>query len=157
MDKKLRVLIVEDDEATARSISGYLEAAGFQCDMHGDAASAMGYITVAGLQRIDALVLDTTLPIMDGFDAIDIMRRSKSACAVIPILVLTDDASVESKVKALNLGADDYITKPFHKDELVARLKAILRGREYGATEAIKFLQLLPKTGDTVSEPLASV
>ena len=149
--RDIYAFVIEDDDATAHKIVQILSDAGMCVGGNPTGKYSVHFCTE---ERYDVITLDLSLPDMDG---IEVIRKLRAAKVTTPILVLTEDASVESKIKALGLGADDYMTKPFHKDELVARLKAILRGREYGATEATKFLQLLPKTGDTVSEPLASV
>ena len=129
----MRVLIVEDDDATRFAISDYLKKAGIDWASIPTAAGAMVY--TRPVHEFDAITIDLTLPDMDGHDLIRDIRKKG---IMTPILVLTEDASVESKVKALDLGADDYVTKPFHKDELVARLRTIVRGRKFGQKQALE-------------------
>lgn len=133
----MRVLIVEDDDPTLYSIAEALRKSGIE-----DLASVWSgrdAVTYSHpRQGFDVMTLDLTLPDMDGHGVIKTIRNDGHR---IPILVLTEDASIESKVKALDLGADDYMTKPFHKDELVARLKAIYRGRQIGYEAAFDALQ----------------
>jgi two-component system KDP operon response regulator KdpE len=118
-----RVLVVDDEPPIRRFLRTSLGAQGYQVFEAEDAASAR-----TALQRnaIDVLVLDLGLPGADGFDIIRELRESGSA---LPIVVLSSRADEAGKVRALDLGADDYVTKPFGMDELLARLRAALRHR----------------------------
>lgn len=116
----MRVLIVDGDAPTAQALEAMLRTADFNVyttDLGEEA------VELAKLYDYDVIVLDVTLPDMSGFDAIRKIRREVKT----PIMVLSAMALVEDKVKAIGLGADDYMTKPFHRDELVVRLGALVR------------------------------
>jgi two-component system, OmpR family, phosphate regulon response regulator OmpR len=125
-----RVLIIEDDPRLAAMVMEYLRGAGFIVD-HAERGEA-------GLARIgqsayDALVLDLTLPDMDGLDLCRRLRASTGDGANLPILMLTARGDATDRVIGLELGADDYLPKPFEPRELLARLRAILRRGRAGA------------------------
>src|SRR6266446_9105127 len=117
----MRVLLIEDDSAMARSIELMLRSEGF--NVYTTDLGEEG-IDLGKLYDYDIIVLDLQLPDMSGFDVLKSLRQAKIQT---PVLVLTGNAIVEAKIKALGFGADDYMTKPFHKDELVARLRALVR------------------------------
>jgi DNA-binding response OmpR family regulator len=116
-----RVLLVEDDEAVSGLLREKLELDGYVVDVAADAESAE-----AGLRTHDyhLIVLDLTLPRMDG---LDLLKRLRSHSTLPPILVVTARVQMEERVKALDLGADDYLAKPFEYPELAARVRALLR------------------------------
>lgn len=118
----MRVLIVENDITIAENLYTYLELKGFVVDAAYDGNGALGL-----LQELDfdAMVLDLGLPGLDGFGVLQALR--KSGRAPIPILVLTARSQLESKLTAFDLGADDYLVKPFALAEVEARLRALLR------------------------------
>ena len=120
MRKLPRVLIVDDEPQIRRLLRNSLPPHGYDCFEAADAASAMAAVTKASP---DIILLDLGLPDGDGFTVIEAIRKS----GLTPILVLSARGDVEGKVKALELGADDYVTKPFDMTELLARLKAALR------------------------------
>jgi two-component system cell cycle response regulator CtrA len=117
----VRVLLVEDDSPMARSIELMLRSEGFH--VYTTDLGEEG-IDLGKLYDYDIIVLDLQLPDMSGFEVMKSLRLAKIET---PVLVLSGNAVVEAKIKALSLGAHDYMTKPFHKDELVARLRAIVR------------------------------
>lgn len=121
----MRLLIVEDDAPLASGLSRILEAEGHtvQLAARGDEAMA-----AASRERFDLVILDIGLPQMDGFDVLRRLRAegSKSGAAV-PVLVLTARDAVDDRVRGLDLGADDYMVKPFAMPELTARVRALLR------------------------------
>jgi two-component system, cell cycle response regulator CtrA len=117
----MRVLLVEDDRNTAQSIELMLKSEGFvfeHCDNGEDG------IDLAKHYDYDIVLLDLTLPDMNGFD---VLRQLRNSRVNTPIMMLTGNADIDTKVRGLGVGADDYVTKPFHKDELVARINAIVR------------------------------
>jgi two-component system KDP operon response regulator KdpE len=118
-----RVLVVEDEPPIRRFLRTSLSAQGYQVFEAEDGQSAQ---MVLQRNPIDVLVLDLGLPGTDGFDIIKQLRESGSA---LPIIVLSSRTDEAGKVRALDLGADDYVTKPFGMDELLARLRAALRHR----------------------------
>jgi two-component system KDP operon response regulator KdpE len=115
------ILIVDDEPAIRRFLRTSLAAQGFQVIEAQDGKSALEEL---GRHSIDLLVLDLGLPDMDGFGIIDRLRHSGSS---VPILVLSSRTDEAGKVRALDLGADDYVTKPFGVEELLARVRAALR------------------------------
>jgi two-component system KDP operon response regulator KdpE len=115
------ILIVDDEPAIRRFLRTSLTAQGFQVIEALDGKSAFEELR---RHHIDLLVLDLGLPDMDGFEIIDRLRHTGSS---VPILVLSSRTDEAGKVKALDLGADDYVTKPFGVEELLARVRAALR------------------------------
>jgi len=123
-----RILMIEDDENLAAMLGEYLGDLGFEVTAHADAESGL-----AALRRgsFDALILDVMLPDLDGFE---VCRRVRAKNAL-PILMLTARGDETDRIVGLELGADDYLPKPFNPRELLARLRAILR-RQRGAEPA---------------------
>lgn len=115
-----RVLIVDDEPAIRRLLSGILQRGGYQAELAGNATEALAALKPA---NIDAMLLDLGLPDRDGMEVIAAVR-AKSA---LPIIVVTARDDTAEKIAALDLGADDYVTKPFNADELLARLRSALR------------------------------
>jgi len=115
-----RVLVVDDDRQLLRALRITLTARGYEVVVAGDAATA---ITVAARTPPDVVVLDLGLPDMDGVAVIEALRGWSTA----PIIVLSARDAGPAKVHALDVGADDYVTKPFGMDELLARIRAALR------------------------------
>jgi two-component system KDP operon response regulator KdpE len=123
MTKELRVLVVDDEPAIRRFLRASLSAQGYQVI---EAQTAHGAIELFRRNTPDVVVLDLGLPDGDGLDIIRDLRESGSAA---PIIVLTSRTDEAGKVRALDLGADDYVTKPFGVEEFLARLRAALRHR----------------------------
>lgn len=118
---KLRALIIEDDSSTARSLSFLLRADGFVCDAIDLGEEAL---EIGQLYEYDLVILDLLLPDINGCD---VLRRMRSRHIKTPVIVLSGLTDIEDKVKALTFGADDYITKPFAKNEFLARTHAVIR------------------------------
>jgi len=118
-----RVLVVDDEPAIRRFLRTSLSAQGFQIE---EAAGGEAALEVLRKTPMDVLVLDLGMPDIDGFEVI---RRLRSGGSAIPIIVLSSRTDEKGKVEALDLGADDYVTKPFGIDELLARIRAALRHR----------------------------
>ncbi|WJY28964.1 MULTISPECIES: response regulator transcription factor [Sporosarcina] len=116
-----RVLIVEDEPSIAALLKYNLEQSGFLADVTHDGQSA---VTMAAENRPDLIILDIMLPEMDGMEVCKTLRQEKIQT---PILMLTAKSEEFDKILALELGADDYLTKPFSPREVVARVKAIIR------------------------------
>jgi two-component system, cell cycle response regulator CtrA len=133
----MRVLLVEDDRATAHSIELMLKSESF--NVYTTDLGEEG-IDLGKLYDYDIIVLDLNLPDMSGFEVLRSLRVSKVKT---PILILSGVASIEDKVKGLGFGADDYMTKPFHKNELIARIQAIVR-RSQGHAQSVV------QTGDLI-------
>jgi two-component system, OmpR family, alkaline phosphatase synthesis response regulator PhoP len=132
-----RVLVVDDDRQIVRLIRSYLEEAGFTVLTAYDGEAAMHAVR---RERPDLIVLDVMLP---GRDGLEIVRwlRADSGLAGIPVLMLTARVEDSDKIIGLELGADDYLTKPFNSREVLARVRAILR-RASGAPSAPHVLQI---------------
>ncbi|TQM30484.1 response regulator transcription factor [Nocardia bhagyanarayanae] len=135
----MRILVVDDDRAVRESLRRSLTFNGYSVDLAVDGVDAL---EKAAVQRPDALVLDVMMPRLDG---LEVCRRLRSTGDDLPILVLTARDSVSERVAGLDAGADDYLPKPFALEELLARLRALLRRRapEQGDTsEAMLFADL---------------
>jgi two-component system, cell cycle response regulator CtrA len=133
----MRVLLVEDDSATAHSIELMLKSESF--NVYSTDLGEEG-VDLGKLYDYDIILLDLNLPDMSGFEVLRSLRVSKVKT---PILILSGVASIEDKVKGLGFGADDYMTKPFHKNELIARIQAIVR-RSQGHAQSVV------QTGDLI-------
>jgi two-component system cell cycle response regulator CtrA len=128
----MRVLLIEDDSAVAKSINLMLTQASF--NVYTTDLGEEG-LDLGKLYDYDIILLDLNLPDMSGYDVLKKLRLSRVAT---PILILSGLADTEAKVKGLGFGADDYMTKPFHKDELIARITAIVRRSKGHAESVIK-------------------
>jgi len=126
----MRVLLIEDDSSTARSIELALAAEGIICDT---AEVGEEGVEIGRIYDYDIILLDLMLPDIDGYQ---VLLRLRSAKVKTPILILSGLSSVDQKVRGLGFGADDYLTKPFNKDELIARIQAIVR-RSKGHSESV--------------------
>jgi two-component system, OmpR family, response regulator len=117
----VRILVVEDEAAIARQLTDAVTAAGYavDCAMDGDRADFL-----AQTERYDAVVLDLGLPKVDG---LTLLRRWREAGIAVPVLVLTARGSWHEKVQGIDEGADDYLAKPFRIEEVLARLRALIR------------------------------
>ena len=126
----MRVLLVEDDPATARSIEMMLTHANL--NVYSTNMGEEG-IDLAKLYDYDLILLDLNLPDINGHE---VLRQLRLARIETPILILSGEDGTESKIKGFGFGADDYLTKPFHREELVARIHAIIR-RSKGHSQSI--------------------
>jgi len=128
----MRVLLVEDDAAMAASIKMMLVKENFICD-----TTDLGEdgLEIGKLYDYDIILLDLMLPDIDGYE---VLRRLRAARVRTPILILSGLGELDHKIKGLGFGADDYLTKPFHKDELVARIQALVRRSRGHAQSAIE-------------------
>ncbi len=126
----MRVLLIEDDSATAQSIELMLNSERF--NVYTTNLGEEG-IDLGKLYDYDIILLDINLPDMSGYEVLRALRVAKIDT---PILILSGLGNIEDKVRGLGFGADDYLTKPFHKDELVARINAIVR-RSKGHAESV--------------------
>ncbi len=126
----MRVLLVEDDPATAQGIEMMLRSESYVCDV-----TDMGEdgLEIGKLYDYDIIVLDLMLPDMDGYQ---VLRRLRAARIKTPVLILSGLNDPDDKIKGLGVGADDYLTKPFDKRELIARIRAIVR-RSQGHSDSI--------------------
>ncbi|HSD34903.1 MAG TPA: response regulator transcription factor [Alphaproteobacteria bacterium] len=126
----MRVLLVEDDSNTAQGIALLLKSEGFICD-----TTDLGEdgLEIGKLYDYDIILLDLMLPDIDGYE---VLRRLRAARVNTPILILSGLNEMDSKLKGLGFGADDYLTKPFDRRELIARIQAIVR-RSKGHSESV--------------------
>src|SRR6476659_7264776 len=148
----MRVLLVEDDAATATSIKMMLVKENFICD-----TTDLGEdgLEIGKLYDYDIILLDLMLPDIDGYE---VLRRLRSSRVNTPILILSGLSELDSKIKGLGFGADDYLTKPFDKRELIARIQAIVRRSKGHSDSVIRTgkltVNLDTRTAEVDSQPL---
>jgi two-component system cell cycle response regulator CtrA len=133
----MRVLLIEDDSATAQSIELMLKSEGF--NVYTTDLGEEG-VDLGKIYDYDLILLDLSLPDMSG---LEVLRQLRVGKVNTPVMILSGTAEIETKVKTLGGGADDYMTKPFHKDELIARIHAVVRRSKGHAQSVIR-------TGDIV-------
>ncbi len=133
----MRILVVEDNEVLAAGLSKVLKGSGYAVDAVGDGVSADAAIAT---RSHDLVILDLTLPEMDGLEVLRTMRARHDAT---PVLVLTARGALDERVRGLNLGADDYLAKPFEVSELEARIRVLLRRRAGLGSSIAEFGPLL--------------
>lgn len=121
----MKILVIEDERDLNNVITRYLKKSGYSVDSAINGEDAVDFVQMS---EYDIILLDIMMPIMNGYDFIDYLRKERIDT---PVIFLTAKSQVEDKIKGLNLGADDYIVKPFSFDELIARINAIIR-RRYG-------------------------
>lgn len=138
---KLKVLIIEDEQVLAEGVTNHLAREGFICETVHSYKDATEKIH---LYQYDCIIVDINLPDGIGFDLIDALKRVKSTAGII---VVSARNALEDKIKSLDLGSDDYLTKPFHLSELNARVKSITRRRNFGGTNDIIFKEIRVNIG----------
>lgn len=136
-----RVLVVEDDGAVRRAVDRALSFEGYDVVTARDGAEALAIVLN---DKIEAIVLDVMMPIVDGLEA---CRRIRARGDTTPILILTARTDVSDRVAGLDAGADDYLVKPFALEELLARLRALLRRSSRTVAEVMKVGDLVMDTG----------
>ncbi len=132
----MNILIVEDEETLACAVEAILKQNGYVTDVVSDGLGAIQYAT--GMEY-HLIILDVMLPTLDGFEVVRILRKNK---VFTPILMLTARSSIQDKVTGLNLGADDYLTKPFDSEELLARVGALTRRKGEMMVDHVAFEDL---------------
>ena len=132
----MNILIVEDEKDLAEAVKHILQKAGHSADIAGDGLLALDYIRTEGY---DLILLDIMLP---GLDGLGVLRKMRSEKIPTPVLMLTARAEVSDKVTGLNAGADDYLTKPFDPEELLARVGAMTRRKGEVVLNEIRYVDL---------------
>jgi two-component system, OmpR family, response regulator MprA len=139
----MKILVVDDERAVRDSLRRALELEGYEIELAADGNEALARLDAA--DEPDAVILDVLMP---GVDGLEVCRRVRSAGKKLPVLMLTARTEVEDRVAGLDAGADDYVVKPFALEELLARLRALLRRTADGDGEVLRFadLELEPAT-----------
>ena len=140
----MRVLVVDDDSAVRNSLRRALQLEDYDVELAADGAEALVRIESPDAAP-DAIVLDVLMPVMDG---LEVCRRVRRMGNQVPILMLTARDEIRDRVAGLDAGADDYVMKPFALEELLARLRALLRRTTNGVVDVLRFsdLELNPAT-----------
>ena len=143
----MKILVVDDERAVRESLRRALALEGYDVDLAADGEEALESVRRA---EPDALILDVLMP---GVDGLEVSRRIRRSGSRVPILMLTARDAVENRVEGLDAGADDYVTKPFALEELLARVRALLR-RTTGGEEVLRFadIELDPSTRQVTRE-----
>ncbi|MFL5945305.1 MAG: response regulator transcription factor [Gaiellaceae bacterium] len=133
----MKILVVDDERAVRESLRRALELEGYEIELAGDGAEALTTLAEEDPQP-DAVILDVLMP---GVDGLEVCRRLRAGGNAVPVLMLTARDEVENRVAGLDAGADDYVTKPFALEELLARVRALLRRTtgDEGAGEVLTF------------------
>jgi two-component system, OmpR family, response regulator MprA len=132
----VKILVVDDERAVRESLRRALELEGYEIELAGDGGEALS--TLEDDEQPDAVILDVLMP---GVDGLEVCRRMRASGNAVPVLMLTARDEVENRVAGLDAGADDYVTKPFALEELLARVRALLRrtGTGDGGGEVLSF------------------
>ena len=140
----MRLLLAEDEEAMSEAIVDILEYHKYQVDAVYDGAEALDYIHAG---EYDGIILDIMMPKRSG---LEVLRQIRSEGCRTPVLLLTAKSEIEDRIEGLDLGADDYLAKPFHMGELLARIRAMLRRREEYTPDIRSFgdVTLNPQTSE---------
>jgi two-component system, OmpR family, response regulator MprA len=133
----VKIRIVDDERAVRESLQRALELEGYEIELAADGHEALERLGADG--HVDAVLLDVLMPGMDGLEVCRTIRRNGNP---VPVLMLTARTQVEDRVEGLDAGADDYVTKPFALEELLARLRALLRRTADGSGETLSFADL---------------
>jgi two-component system cell cycle response regulator CtrA len=148
----MRILLVEDDITTAKSIELSLAAENIVCDIANFGEDGVEF---ARMYDYDLIILDMMLPDIDGFE---VLRRFRKNAIKTPVMILSGLTGSDSKVKGLSIGADDYVTKPFNRGELVARIQAIVRRSKGNASSKVTVgkvtLDMQSRSVDVEGKPL---
>ena len=133
----MKILVVDDERAVRDSLRRALELEGYEIELAADGNEAL--VRLESDDEPDAVILDVLMP---GVDGLEVCRRLRSAGSTLPVLMLTARTEVEDRVAGLDAGADDYVTKPFALEELLARMRALLRRTTDEAGETLRFADL---------------
>ena len=130
-------MVVDDERAVRDSLRRALELEGYEIELAGDGREAL--YRLDSESQPDAIILDVLMP---GLDGLEVCRRLRASGNPVPVLMLTARDAVENRVEGLDAGADDYVTKPFAREELLARVRALIRRSTDGAGEKLRFADL---------------
>jgi two-component system response regulator MprA len=139
----MKILVVDDERAVRDSLRRALQLQGYEVELASDGAEALARLSANG--RVDAVVLDILMP---GIDGLEVCRQIRRAGSGVPVLMLTARDAVGDRVEGLDAGADDYLVKPFALEELLARVRALLRRGSATVDGVLRFadLELDPQT-----------
>jgi DNA-binding response OmpR family regulator len=132
----MKILLIEDEKALSDSILSYLREEGYTCELATDYKNAGLKVDI---YNYDCVVVDITLPGGSGLDIISDLKKKGSEAGII---IISAKNSLDDKIAGLDLGADDYLTKPFHLSELNSRIKSIIRRRSFSGNKAISFHEI---------------
>jgi two-component system response regulator MprA len=135
----VKILVVDDERAVRESLRRALELEGYEIELAADGQEALQRLEANGESQPDAVILDVLMPVIDG---LEVCRRIRRAGNRVPVLMLTARDEIENRVAGLDAGADDYVTKPFALEELIARVRALLRRTSVGEDELLRFADL---------------
>jgi DNA-binding response OmpR family regulator len=133
----MKILIIEDEKGLAESISAHLGKEGFLCEKVYDYNSAIEKIN---LYTYECIIVDINLPDGTGFDLIEALKKISASTGII---IISARNSIDDKIRGLEIGSDDYLIKPFHLSELNARLKSLLRRRNFAGSNEIVYNEIL--------------
>ena len=132
----MKVLIIEDEKSLAESIGNYLTSGGFVCEFASDLISAFDKVLI---YDYDCILLDLMLPDGDGFRILEILRKEGKSDGVI---IISAKDTLETRIEGLSLGADDFLVKPFHLSELLARIHALIRRKNFMGVNVFIFNEM---------------
>jgi two-component system response regulator MprA len=135
----VKILVVDDERAVRESLRRALELEGYQIELAEDGVDALARLMNGENTTPDVVILDVLMP---GVDGLEVCRRLRRSGSRVPVLMLTARDEVENRVAGLDAGADDYVTKPFALEELVARVRALLRRTSDSSNEVLRFADL---------------
>ena len=133
----MRILVVDDERAVRESLRRALELEGYEIELAGDGSEALSRLESS--EEPDAMILDILMP---GVDGLEVCRQIRATGSKLPVLMLTARTEVEDRVAGLDAGADDYVTKPFALEELLARVRALLRRTTDEDGDVLRFADL---------------
>ncbi len=132
----MKLLLVEDEKELAKSIQKYLNSNDFVCEWVENFSSAIDKIAI---YNYDCILLDLMLPDGDGFD---LLKELKKLDKIDGVIIISAKETLESRIEGLSLGADDYLTKPFHLSELLVRVQAIIRRKQFQGNNTVRFNEI---------------
>jgi two-component system response regulator MprA len=135
----VKILVVDDERAVRDSLRRALELEGYDIELAADGSEALTRLTENGDSQPDVVILDVLMP---GIDGLEVCRRLRRHGNRVPVLMLTARDEIENRVGGLDAGADDYVTKPFALEELLARIRALLRRASESSEEVLRFADL---------------